>query len=218
MQTIKTLLVEDHGVVRAGIKMLLNAEEDIAVIGEADEGSMAVELALRLNPDVVVMDISMRGINGLEACRQISSSMPEISILILTMHQNDEYFFQALQAGALGYVPKSAPDHELLTAIRSVAQGQAYIHPSMAGLLINDYLQRRRENEGIDTFDGLTGREREILQLVASGYTNKEISEKLNLSVHTVHNHRSRIMEKLNLHDRMELLKYALKKGLLIIE
>lgn len=218
MAAITILLVEDHAVVRSGLKMLLNAEPDLEVIGEAEEGVEAVRKALELRPRVVLLDLSLKGVNGLEAARQINKANPEIHLLVLTMHQNEEYFFQALQAGALGYVPKSAPDHEVLTAIRTVAQGKSYLHPSVAGLLVSDYLERVRQGEQSSSLQLLTGREREILQLVAAGYSNKEIADRLCLSVHTVHNHRNRLMEKLGIHDRMELLKYALRHGLITVE
>lgn len=215
---ITVLLVEDHAVVRAGLKMLLNAEPDIEVVGEAEEGSQAVQRARELQPALVLLDISLKGVNGLEAARQINKCCPQTRILMLTMHQNEEYFFQALQAGALGYIPKSAPDTEVLAAIRTVAAGQSYLHPSVAGFLISDYLERVRTGEHTGTYETLTDREREILQLVASGYSNREIAEHLHISAHTVHNHRIRLMEKLGIHDRMELLKYALRHGLISLE
>ncbi|TDA70136.1 MAG: response regulator transcription factor [Clostridia bacterium] len=218
MAAITILLVEDHAVVRAGLKMLLNAEPDLEVIGEAEEGTEAVRKALELRPQVVLLDISLKGVNGLEAARQINRAGPEIRLLVLTMHQNEEYFFQALQAGALGYVPKSAPDHEVLAAIRTVAAGKSYLHPSVAGLLVSDYLERVRQGEQGNNLQLLSDREREVLQLVAAGYSNKEIADRLCLSIHTVHNHRTRLMEKLGIHDRLELLKYALRHGLITME
>ncbi|MHB1418530.1 MAG: response regulator [Bacillota bacterium] len=215
---IDVLLAEDHAVVRAGLRMLINAEPDMRVVGEAENGLQAVQEALRLRPKVAMMDVSMPELNGLEAAGRIIEACPMVNVLILTMHENEEYFFEALRVGALGYVPKSAADGEVLAAIRSVAQGQTYLHPSVAHLLVNNYLGRVTSGEEKESFDGLTSREQEILRLIATGHSNKEIAQKLSLSVHTVHNHRTRLMEKLGVHDRLELLKYAIKKGLLEIE
>lgn len=218
MEPVRVLLVEDHAVVRAGLRLLINAEPDMEVAGEAENGQEAVQQALALKPGVILMDISMQGMNGLEAARRLTAALPGVAVLMLTMHEDEEYFFQALKAGALGYVPKSAPDTEVLAAIRSVAQGHSYLHPSVARLLVNDYLERTKVGEDRRTDDNLTEREREVLRLVAAGYTNREIAEKLSLSVHTVHNHRSRLMEKLGVHDRLELLKYAIRKGMLDVD
>lgn len=175
MAAITILLVEDHAVVRAGLKMLLNAEPDLEVIGEAEEGTEAVQKALELRPEVVLLDISLKGVNGLEAARQINKAGPEIRLLMLTMHQNEEYFFQALQAGALGYIPKSDPDHEVLAAIRTVAEGKSCLHSSVAGLLVSDYLERVRQGEQGSGLKSLTDREREILQLVAVVTATREL-------------------------------------------
>jgi len=214
----RVLLVEDHAVVRAGLRLLIEAEDDLTVVGECADGESALEQASSLDPHVIMMDVSMPGMNGLEAARKLLERFPRINILILTMHENEEYFFQALRAGALGYVPKSAPDTEVLAAIRAVAQGKTYIHPSVAHLLVNQYLSSVEGGKIRDNPDGLTDREREVLRLVAMGYTNKEIADKLSISIHTVHNHRTNLMAKLNLHDRLDLLKYALKKGLVRID
>jgi two-component system response regulator NreC len=214
MSKIRVLLVDDHAVVRTGLKLVLESEGDIEVIGEARDGFEAIEKARELAPDVVLMDITMPRLNGLEAARQIRKESPQIAVLFLTMHQSEEYFFQALKVGGAGYIPKSAQDTEVLLAVRSVKAGHTYLHPSVAQMLVSDYLERVRGGGAMDPYESLTDREKEVLHLIAAGYTNREIAERLHLSVNTVHNHRTSIMEKLGLHNRMELLKYAIRKGL----
>lgn len=214
MAKIKVLLVDDHAVVRAGLRLLLESEGDIQVVGEAGDGFEAVEQARKLSPDVILMDISLPNISGLEAARQIRSQNQEVGILFLTMHQSQEYFFHALKVGGAGYIPKSAEDTEVLAAIRAVSSGQTYLHPSVAQMLVSDYLERLKTGAPGDPYESLTNREKEILHYIAAGYSNRQIAEKLHLSVNTVHNHRANTMEKLQLHNRMELLRYALKKGL----
>ncbi len=217
MTPIRILLADDHRILRDGIRALLNDEPDMAVVGEADNGRWAVEQAHALRPDVVLMDIAMPLLNGLEATRQIRRDHPEIRVLILTMHQNEEYVPQVLEAGASGYVLKHAAAHELVTAIRAVAQGAAFFSPEIARTLANAYVGLRHQDESQPPtpFDDLTSREREILQLVAEGYTNREIAEMLNISFKTVKTHRLHLMQKLELHDRGDLIKYAIQKGII---
>jgi two-component system response regulator NreC len=212
---IRILLADDHTILRAGLKMMLNAQPDMEVIGEAQDGRQALHETQRLQPDVVLMDITMPDMNGIEATKQIKRAHPEVKILILTMHEHDEYIFQALRAGASGYMLKEAADTELITALHVVQSGQFYLSPAAQSVMVGDYLQRVRTGEEKDSYSSLTEREREILKLVAEGYTNNQIAERLVISPKTVDTHRTHIMDKLNLHSRAELVKYAMWRGLL---
>jgi two-component system response regulator NreC len=212
---IRILLADDHTILRAGLKMMLNAQPDMEVIGEAQDGRQAIHEALRHQPDVVLMDITMPDINGIEATRQIKRMLPDVKVLVLTMHENDEYVFQALRAGASGYILKEAADTELITALHVVQTGQFYLSPTAQSIIVGDYLQRVRTGEEKDSYSTLTEREREILKLVAEGYTNNQIAERLVISPKTVDTHRTHVMDKLNLHSRSELVKYAMRRGLL---
>lgn len=212
---IKILLVDDHAVVRMGLKMLLNTNPEIEVIGEAAEGNEGIKKALKLKPDVVVMDLSMpHGKDGLSATTELKKLKPEINILILTMHDDEEYLFRAIQGGASGCILKSAPHDELMSAIESVAAGDAYLHPSAQKRLMEEYLSGVKHDEN-DTYNLLSEREKEVLTLVAKGYANKEIAEQLVISVKTVETHKGNLMEKLQMKTRPELVEYAVKKGLL---
>jgi len=214
-EAIRVLIVDDHTIVRAGVRLLLQAEPDIKVVGEADDGREAIAQTEALQPDVVLMDLAMPGISGLEATREIKRRWPQVQILALTMHRSDDYFFRMLEAGASGYVLKGAATGDLITAVRIAARGEVFLYPSMARKLVSDYLNRVQAGEERASYDGLTDREREVLRLIAEGYTNAEIASALNLSPHTVQSHRRAIMEKLNLHDRVELVKYAIRRGLI---
>lgn len=216
MNRIRVLLADDHTILRDGIRALLDDQADIEVIGEAEDGLSTVKMVAKLKPDVVIMDIAMPMLNGLEATRQIQRDYPQVKVLILTMHENEEYIRQVLAAGALGYVLKDAAAHDLLGAIRAVQRGEAVLSPAITRLVIEDYL-RWGDIRPADTSNGLTPREREILQLIAEGYTNKEIAEILSLSVKTIQSHRSNLMSKLDLHDRGELIKYAIQKKIIDI-
>jgi len=215
---IRILLVDDHAVLRAGLRLLLEAQPDMQVVGEAGDGAAAVQRAVELKPDVVLMDISMPGTNGLEAIRQLRRACPDTRILVLTMHANEEYLFQVLQDGGAGYVLKKAADTELIDAIRAVHAGQAFLYPSVTKMLIQDYVQRVRRGEESTSYGVLTEREREVLKLIAEGHTSQEIADILVLSIKTVETHRTHIMQKLNLHSRAELVKYAIRKGILTTE
>jgi len=215
---VRILLAEDHSVVRTGLRLIIDHEEDMAVVGEAEDGLQAIQKAHEVRPDVIVMDMTMPGLGGLEATRQIKRDLPDTHILFLTIHDNEEYFFQAVQAGADGYVTKSSPAWEVLTAIRTVQHGDYYLNPSVAKMLVGDYLERVKQGGKRDPYDALSDREREILHLIATGHSNREIADVLNISEHTVHNHRARLMEKLGVHDRLELLKYAIRRGIISVD
>jgi DNA-binding NarL/FixJ family response regulator len=214
MEMIRILLADDHAVLREGIRALLKEQPDMVVVGEAEDGRWTVHLAHELQPDVVLMDIAMPLLNGLEATRQIKRDHPEINILILTMHDNEEYVRQVLAAGASGYVLKHAAASELVAAIRTVDRGEAVLSPTITRMVIEDFL-RHHGSHSTPTPDTLTPREREVLQLIAEGYTSKKIADILCVSVKTVQAHRASIMEKLDMHDRGDLIKYAIQKKLI---
>ena len=216
---LKILVVDDHAVVGSGLMMLLHGKHNMEVIGEAADGEEGIQAAQLLKPDVVLMDLNMpAGMDGLTATTELRRLMPDLAILILTMHDDDEYLFRAIHVGASGYILKSAPHEELLTAIRSVAAGNAYLYPTATKRLMNEYIERLKQGENTDTFESLSEREREVLALIAKGFSNKEIAEQLIISVKTVESHKSNVMEKLGLKTRPELVKYAVKKGLLNFE
>ncbi|HSU61509.1 MAG TPA: response regulator transcription factor [Bryobacteraceae bacterium] len=207
--SIKVLLADDHTIVRQGLKLILSGNADFEVVGEAANGREAVELAQKLKPDVVLMDVAMPEWNGIEATRKMVADNPRARVLVLSMHKEAIYVREILRAGARGYILKDAVDTELLNAVRSVAHGDGYISPAVSGALLNDYRQNIT-----DPLDLLSSRERQVLQFIAEGQTNKEIATRLNLSVYTVDSHRGKIMEKLNLHSTGELVRFAVKHGL----
>ncbi len=215
---IRLLLADDHAVVRSGLRMLLQAQPDMVIIGEAETGQEAVQRTVELAPDVVLMDIEMPGMNGIEATRRIKAEAPATAVLALTMYEDDQYFFEMLRAGASGYVPKRAAPDELVSAIRAAGRGEVFLYPSLAGRLVKDYLQRGPAGESEAQNDDLTPREQEVLTLIAEGYSNNEIADRLVISAKTVDRHRENIMRKLNLHNRVELVKYALRKGLIALD
>jgi two-component system response regulator NreC len=210
---IRILLADDHAVLRAGLRALLNAEPDMEVVGEAANGREAVERAVELQPDVIVMDISMPGMGGIDATKQIKERGLNTRVLILTVHAEQQYLLPVLQSGGAGYVLKQAADTELIAAIRTVHRGDAFLYPTAASMLLEDY--RRRVSATGDQFDGLSEREREVLKYTAEGFSSQEIADRLIISAKTVDTYRQRIMDKLNIHHRSELIRYALRKGLL---
>ena len=214
MDKIKILVVDDHAILRDGIRALLSLHEDMELVGEASEGKEAVEKAQDLAPDVVVMDIAMFGMDGLEATRRISKKSPQVKVLVLTQHDNKEYILSSIRAGAAGYVPKRALGSDLVAAIRAVYSGNSVLYPSATTVLIKDYLRQTKK----EPYDRLTDREREVFKLVADGHTSQEIADMLFISVKTVLGHRTKIMEKLDIHNRTELIKYAIRKGLVSMD
>jgi two-component system response regulator NreC len=213
---IRILLVDDHAVVRSGLAMLLGAKDDMEVVGEAAEGEEAIAKAMQFLPDVVLMDLSMpHGKDGLSATAEIKKRLPNTAVLILTMHDDEEYLFRAIHQGASGYILKSSPHEEMINAIRHVAAGNAYLHPTATKRLMGEYLEKLKHGNDQGTFESLSDREKEILAKVAQGYTNKDIAEQLVISVKTVESHKSNLMDKLNLKTRPDLVRFAMKKGLL---
>jgi two-component system response regulator NreC len=214
MEKIRVLLAEDHTIVRQGIAALLGVESDMEVVGEASNGWEAIESAKKLIPDVVVMDISMRHLNGLEATREIKKLYSSIKVLVLTMYDNEEWVFQILKAGASGYLIKDSAMTDLISAIRAIHQGDSYLSPSISKKVIEEYIRKAElgDKKGIE--DLLSGREREILQLIAEGHSVPQIASLLYISRKTVEAHKTHIMEKLNIHDKVGLIKYAIRTGL----
>lgn len=211
----RLLLVDDHAVVRSGLRMLLSAEADVEIVGEASTATEALLQAASLQPDVILMDIGLPDLSGIDATREIKKRFPKTAIVALTIHEDEEYFFKMLEAGASGYVPKRAAPEELLTAIRAAAVGEVYLYPSLAKLLVKDYLNQEHPADEKANLDGLTDREHEVLTYLAEGANNERIAAELTISPKTVERHRENIMRKLNLHSRAELVRYAIRKGII---
>jgi two-component system response regulator NreC len=215
MPDINLLLVDDHQVVRTGLRMLLEGQPDMKIVGEADSGLQALDKARELLPDVIVMDITLPDISGIEATRRLKEEFPQIAVVALTIHEDEQYFFEMLQSGASGYVPKRAAPEDLIASIRAAFAGEIYIYPSLAKALVADFLGRSTQGNEKSSLDGLTSREQEVLSLLAEGMSNDEIGESLQISKHTVARHRENLMRKLALHSRSELVKYAIRKGII---
>ncbi len=215
MKKTRILLADDHGVVRKGLRFLLESETDFDVVGEAADGRQAVDVAAELEPDVVVMDIAMPRLNGIDATDQIVRHSPRIGVIILSMHSDEEYLVRALSAGAKGYLLKDSAEADLVGAIRSVSEGRPFFSPAIAKTLLEDYLRRLQQRGLSDSYDLLSDREKEVLHLLAEGKTNKEVATLLDLSPYTVETHRNRIMQKLNLHNTAEIVLYAVRKKII---
>lgn len=214
-EPIHILLADDHAVMRTGLRLVLERQADFQVIGEASDGREAIALAQQHHPEVVVMDVTMPNLNGIEAARQISTAQPETSIVMLSMHSDEAYVLRALKAGARGYLLKESAESDLIAAIHAVHTGKAFFSPAVSRMLMEDYIRQLQDREIEDSYELLTTREREILQLIAEGRSNKEIAGILNLSLYTVETHRGNLMEKLNLHTVPELILYAVRKGVI---
>lgn len=215
MSTIKILLADDHVVMRRGIRALLERRADFQVVAEAGDGREAVQLMEVHSPHVVVADIAMPNLNGIEAARQIAQKWPQTAIVILSMHSDESYVLRALKAGARGYLLKDSPESDLINAILAVHEGKAFFSPAISKLLVEDYMRQLQQRGSEDSYELLTSREREVLQLLAEGKSNKDVAAMLNLSLHTVETHRSNILQKLNLHGTPELILYSIRKGVI---
>jgi two-component system response regulator NreC len=215
MKTVRILLADDHTVIRQGLRLLLEREAGFQVVGEAADGRQAIEIAESTRPDVAILDLAMPNLNGVEAARQISHRWPSTAIVILSMHSDESYLLQALKAGARAYLLKDSADAELIAAIRAVQEGKGFFSPAISRLLADDYVRQLQERGVQDSYELLTPREREILQMLAEGKSNKEVAAILNLSLSTVETHRAKIMQKLNLHSAPELVLYAVRKGVI---
>jgi two-component system response regulator NreC len=212
---IRILLADDHNIMRRGLRLLLERQPGFEVVGEAADGRLAVERAEATKPDVVVLDIAMPNMSGIEAAQRISASLPQTAIVILSMHSDEGYVLRALKAGAKGYVLKDSAENDLIEAIRAVSEGKAFFSPEISNILVEDYVREMKKRGAEDSYELLTPREREILQMLAGGKSNKDIATVLNLSLYTVETHRRNLQDKLNLHSLAELILYAVRKGII---
>ncbi len=215
MKSIRILLADDHKLMRAGLRLVIDQQPDLSVVGEADDGRQAVELSSSLKPDVVVMDIGMPNLNGIEAARKITEIRADTRVVMLSMHSDEGYVLRALKAGARAYLLKDSATADLVQAIHAVVEGKSFFSPAVSKVLLADYMRKLRRSGAEDSYDLLSPREREVLQLVAEGKSNKEVASLLNLSVYTVETHRGKIMQKLKLKGVPELILYAVRKGII---
>jgi two-component system, NarL family, response regulator NreC len=215
MKKIRILLADDHNLIRGGLRLVIEQQPDLIVVGEAGDGRQAVSLATSLKPDVAVLDIGMPNLNGIEAAKQITEGESGAAVVILSMYSDETYILRALKAGARGYLLKDSAEADLVRAIRSVAEGKSFFSPTVSRVLLEDYMRKLQRTGGESSYDLLTPREREVLQLVAEGKSNKEVADMLNLSVYTVETHRGNLMEKLKLNGVPELILYAVRKGII---
>lgn len=212
---LRVMIAEDHAVVRGGLRAVINAQDDMEVVAEAEDGLSAVSTAKSVKPDVILMDITMPGLGGLEATRQVKNALPESKVVVLTIHESEEFLFHALKVGADGYLTKSVHESEVINAIRAVSRDRCYIDPGITRPLVSAFMEASKQAGNGDGYGQLTDREKEMLPLIAGGKTNREIAKVLGLSEHTVHNHRAHLMEKLGMHDRTQLLMYAIRHGII---
>jgi len=212
---IRIILADDHAAMRHGLRLVLEQEKDFTVVGEVSDGRAAVSLAEALKPDVAVLDITMPNLNGIEAARQITAKQPSVSIVVLSMHADESFVLRALKAGARGYVLKESAEGDLINSIRLVSEGKSFFSPTVSRMLVQDYVRQMQDKDVEDSYELLTTRERELLQLIAEGKSNKDVANMLNLSLYTVETHRSNILAKLNLHTVPELILYAVRKGVI---
>jgi two-component system response regulator NreC len=215
VKTIRILLADDHTVVRKGLRLLLESQPGFEVVADAANGREAVALAEEHRPDVVVMDVAMPVLNGTEAARQIAGKLPNVAVVFLSMHSDEGYVLKALKAGARAYLLKDSAEQDLINAVKAVSEGKAFFSPAISKMLVEDYLRQMQERKLEDSYELLTTREREVLQLLAEGKNNKDVAGILNLSLYTVETHRSNIFQKLNLHSSAELVLYAIRKGVI---
>ena len=217
-ETIRVVVVDDHTLMRQGLVGLLDENPDLVVVGQAGDAAAALDVIETTKPDVVLMDVGLPGVSGLDLTARVKRSVPDTQVLVVTMYEREDYLFEALRAGASGYVLKGADINDLLTAVRTVARGETYVYQSLTGKLVADYLSRIEDGADRKGYEGLSEREREVLALIAEGLTTVQIADKLFLSRHTVQTHRDHLMTKLNLHSRVALTKYAIRKGLINLE
>lgn len=215
MSEIRILLADDHAVIRSGLRLVLEREPGFRVVAEAADGKEAIRLAAELTPDVAVLDVAMPNFNGIEAARQITAATARTSVVMLSMHSDEGYVLRALNVGARGYLLKESPEEDLIAAVKAVHGGKAYFSPAISRVLVDDYVRQMRKRGLEDSYELLTAREREILQLLAEGKSNKDVAGQLSLSIYTVETHRGNLMEKLNLHSMPELILYAVRKGII---
>jgi len=215
MSTIRVLLADDHGIVRKGLRYVLQRSQGIEVVGEAQDGREALAMAEQLNPDVIVMDIAMPNLNGIDATAQVVKRNPEVGVIMLSVHSDEAYLVRALTAGAKGYLLKDSAENDLPRAVLAVSRGKPFFSPAIAQTLLDDYLRQLQQRDLSDSYDLLTDREKEVLQLLAEGKSNKDVASLLNLSVYTVETHRAHLMQKLNLHNTAEIVLYAVRKKII---
>ena len=218
MPKITVLLVEDHHVVRKGISYLLSLEEDIDIVGEAEDGNEGIKMAKELCPDVVILDITMPSLNGIDTIKKIRKSIPETKVMIMTMHTREQYIRQALRDGASGYLLKETTQDELVDAIRTVHKGGVALSPSISRFVLNEYVRHSDPKKDVDSIELLTDREKQVLRLIAEGKTNKEIAKCLSISKSTVNIHRTNVMQKLDIHDTVGLVRYSIEKGIIVVD